>query len=529
MPSFPALYLSDDVTPATPIVITLGAGASSAIFVRHLWNDKGGLQGTATPLKGAMLKATAYDGEKWVDHGVPILDDLMLRATITGVIKTGDPTMPDYFSGTVPIGTNNFLAIPDIPKNCAVKIQLQWKAPGGVADNAQQIRLVIVPDRPSMPLAAKATLATGAGIVPGYRVPGLRRHVRGGNIIADGTATVTVERGAVDYDGDRKTFLRSTQLLNQQDVNGNALAAGESYIAALSRTSAGAPVWTKGVKAVAPTIPSVPAGHVAADYVTVLYQAGTSIINQANVTARTLRGDFVAEAGVGLSVVIHPGYGVTDVDEYQFLEQKTTLAGLPANTLSYVWRLSSGTFAVTTTSAAPEVGADLLWEVQTDGASVTSLTDRRQYVTRPGCELTLRFADVLSAVPIPTRTVDLGVLPMDADLLDVDLDLSALDGSWTSGSVKIDVRYFLPGAAVPYPAGGIGVGGASIYTNSGSDDRRPSVAYNATTLRGKFIDHEVRRFSKGTRFTLDIVGVPAAPAAESPQAVVATLNFERYR
>ena len=60
----------------------------------------------------------------------------------------------------------------------------------------------------------------------------------------------------------------------------------------------------------------------------------------------------------------------------------------------------------------------------------------------------------------------------------------------------------------------------TIYTSQATDDRRPALAYDATTLSVSEAYHEVRRFRAGTRFLLDCDTVPAG----SPTGGVAFID-----
>jgi hypothetical protein len=119
---------------------------------------------------------------------------------------------------------------------------------------------------------------------------------------------------------------------------------------------------------------------------------------------------------------------------------------------------------------------------------------------------------------------DFDVIHYDAEIEEVALDLSDTDASWTAGAVKIDVRILAPGTPI-----GDGSGGASIFTSSGTDDRRPSIAFDATDLRATTQDHEVRRIVKGSRILLTVISTIEAPAPEPEQTIIVTLNLRRYR
>ena len=315
-----AIYESDDVTPAAPIDLTganaIAGGASSAVLEYHVWNDLGGIHGGgADTIRTPGLRITASNGVDYVATGEPLVDDWWALATVTGVIKTGDPTMPDYVSASKPIGAFADLDLPDIPPNCAVKVTLVFRAPGLAADVTQNFHIGLVYNEPSEPLTKRIAVPVGGGVIPGHRLPELWQIARGLTLSADGTAVVTVARGADDYYGLRRNHVAQTGTLNQNAADG-ALGVGESYIARVSLNAAGTAVYTKGNKGGAPTAPALPASSLHLGLVTVDYDAGgTSVIDTADLDMTgTRRGDYQVAAGAGLSVDITPGYAMADSD-----------------------------------------------------------------------------------------------------------------------------------------------------------------------------------------------------------------------
>lgn len=519
MPVYPEIYESGGASLALPWNLTQGEGTTSATKTYEVWNDKGGTHGDAETLEGASLKVTVDDGVLVLDNGVPLLDDLMLRGTVTGVIKTGDPTMPDYISGTVPMGTGQRLLLPDIPKNCAVIVTLKFQIPAGVSPDAVDFSIIPVFDEFSAPIGGSVGELFGSGVIPGYREPGRRRIVRGRNIIADGTANVIVERGTVDYDGTRSYEPRTTHTLNQNDSVPSALTAGQKYIAVFSQQADGDVTVTKGTRGASPSAPAIPADEVYLGQVEVLYQAGgTSAIVQGDVDNAPVRGDFFLEADTGLAVRIGAGVGVSSTDLKQSHENYTVLA-VAASSTNRIWRLPDGSFSASTSDTPPVAGADLLGNAVTDGSGITSVEDRRIYADAP---MTQRILLLRKDGEVTATGVDLewDSLQGDLELHRVALEAEAM-GNGTGGSLKIDITSRPSGTPLT-------TAGTSIYTSSGSDDQRPTLAYNATNLRAEVENHDVRRFTTGTRFALDVVGLPTG-ATVYPSDIRAYLIFRRYR
>lgn len=517
MASYLEFYASDDVTPAAPLALSLGAGEASATTEYHLWNDIGGAQG-ADAAVNPRIKIEVYTGTQWVDYGEPMADGLWARATPIGVVNTGDPTFT-YSAGTEALGNDHELVLPDLPANCAFKIEFSWRVPGTAADNSVSFRLVAVDDGSSIAIGAEIGIAGGHGVVPDYRDVGLRRIMAGRTAVVAGTDSVTVERGHVAYDGTLVCSVRTAHTLNQTASDG-ALAAGQKYIGRISQNSAGTVTATKGAKSATPAAPALPANDVLLFDVTIDYQVGgTSVIDSGDVSyAGVIRGGYeVTDAG-GLAVAIGAGGAITSTDQVTFRGSSSTLA-VDASDTSYIWVLPDGTFSASLTDVAPEIGSEKLAEVVTGAGSVTSIADVRSWLD---LHVDVFAVELRKAAVAATGTaLDWAVLPIEAELHQVRLEAGAITGG-ASGAYTFDVS----SAAAGTPSAGAFT---TIYTSQGTDDRRPSIAFDATSLTDSEIYHEVRRFAAGTRFRLDCDVIPAGGAAPTATDVRVTLLFRRYR
>lgn len=541
MPPHVALW-NEDGTPASDIVAELTAGTSSAVFVREIYNDKNNTFADTSDARGIRARLLVSNVIGYVDdepvygpwraYGSPVADERWFRWKTTAFLNADGSESTEGVTGTLPFGTNSEIPILDLAPQEGVRIELQIIVPGGQTLDATKIKLSLPGNLASSPLSQFATGATGAGVIPADRIAGLRSLLRGSEVTANDTATVTLARGQLVYDGTEVTFPQTTQTFNLNDSAGIALLAGESYRVTLSRNAAGVVTATKGPKNEALVYPAKPAANIFVANLTVTSADGAAVtVSQASVIQTAVKyAQFLVRAGVGLAARISRGDGVTGSDLRQYLSHDTEVA-LVASSTNRVWRIGVGSFVVTQTDTEPEFGADLLALIPTSAGAVSDVIEARKFAHRAVTEWPLRltYRAALSQVAVPALALDLGILDFDGELEAVTFDLTAKDGTWTGGTLKVDVRHFAPGVAVPFPVGGAGAGGASIYTSSGTDDRRPSIAWNAASLRVVVVDHEVRRFLAGTRFVIDLVTTVAAPGAEPAQEIRVTLHFRRYR
>jgi len=517
MPAYLEIY--DGASLAGPLTITgLGPGDTSATESLTLWNDKGGAHGADTS-RGLRLVAAAYNSVlgAWVRSGLNILDQGWIQCRITGTVNTEDPTFPAFTTSTRRIGANMEIELDDLPPNCGYNFDFSIFAPASIDTAATLVQIIAIDQENSFALAHSVG-RMGSGILPEWRDASRRRIVTGATITASGAASVVVSESLQDYDGARVASIESTHTLNQNDGAAAALAAGQSYIAVISINAAGARTATKGVKGTSPTAPATPAAEIYVGEVTVDHQVGgTSIIDQADVDQGALiRGDYYLEAGSGLVLNIHSGRGISSTSQYQRHGIISTLS-LTASDTSYIWLRPDGNFEDNVTGIAPDEGAHLFAEVDCDGSAITAIRDRRSYLTRPWdlLVLDLRLGTVSGTSSAP---LDFGIAPDDAEIDELRFEGTAVSGGGAD-------TYICEVATAPEgePAAGTWT---TIFTSSGTQDLRPTIAYNATVLAASAKFHEVRRVTKGQRIG---AWVPAIPAGGTLTGARCFVLLRRYR
>lgn len=506
--SNPLLEIYNGAVLAAPISFTLGPGGTSSVYSRSLWNLRDAAGDTAL---GLSLVLEALDAGQWKRSGVPVLDQLWGTIKVTSVTNDGDPTFGPFSSGTRRLGANNEFELPNLPNDCAINFDLQFFGPATISTAALEVRLVPRWDENSIGLASKIG-HIGNGVVPATRDLSKRRVLVGRNIITAGTDSITVERGVTARDGVEIGSVRSAHTLNQNDSVPSALTAGQSYIACLSQTATGTITVTKGLRGATPAKPAIPAGEDWIAWVTVSYEAGgTSIIEDADVDqASLLRGDYIVTAGSGLAVKINTGAAIGTTSNYVWNDSPITLGGLTASDTNYIWLLPNGTgCSATLTEVAPMDGAELLAEADTNGSAVTAIRDRRAFLSAAIDELPLELRE--ASVSATGTGLDYVVVPFDGYISRVRMEAWSISGG-ASGSYVVDINTIAEGSN-PTTA-------TTIFTGQGTDDRRVSIAYNATDLHDEEIYHEVRYVKKGQRISFDVDAIPAGGTATDVRVIV---------
>lgn len=535
MPPHVALFdeAGDEIDELNPIVITVEGGEESDGEIIDVINDRDDAFVDTTTAQDVRLKLIAsIAGAPYVDSGTALLDERWPRVRILGKIVDGVVTT-EGASDTRPFGVNATLPVGDMAPQNGWRLELKLVPPGGRTAEAVKLGIVVDDDASSAPLAFRTALATGSGVVPADRIEGLRAFLRGSDVTADDSDTITVAGGAMVYEGLITTFPGEVVVFDLEDGEAVDLGVGESYLVTLSRQSDGDLVVTKGPKDEALVYPDVPTGEVFVERLTVTSADGVAVtVSAASFTGGRVYAEYHARAGAGLTVIVSAGAGVTSPSDHdQFLSHEITV-GIAATATSRIWRLADGSLIDTLTDVPPEFGADLLWLVTTDGAGVTDIVDARVFTHRAvtfwPVELQYRavFADLAS---LPLHGVAAALVPFDGEIELITEALSDVDPGWTGGGIKIDLRVFPPGVPVPWPVGGAGTGGVSLFTSSGTDDQRPSIAFDATNLRAVTKAHEVRRVLADSWILLSIVETVAGPGGEPEQELRVRLNMRRYR
>ena len=527
MAAFPQFYDVTDTTLQTgSLPVSQDAGTTYGPTTLHLWNDKGALLG-ATVLRNCRIVPKVFNGVSRVTSGFPVLDESWVKIQLSGMNNTADSTMPAQSTGFVPIGANNPLVFKDISVNCARFLDIKIDVPAGAGPLTQDLYLEIVYDEATLALPLKTGQLIGPGVLQDFLDLSAQRLVFGGGLTAVGTAVVTVAIGGTTFNGTPLNFNQQAITIDQNDGNAQALTAGQSYIAVLTKTPSGSPIvrTTKGARATSPVAPAVPSGEVFLGKVTIAYQAGgVSIITTGNLDmSGVLYGEFFAWIKSGLILNIGGGTAIAQTDVQPFSGSVQSVA-LTDNATNTVFLRGDGSFYVlvgTWTGLPPFPDAMPLAQAITAGAAITSLTDIRPLIGRALTEIQFELA--LYGPPVVGQQSSARIIPDDVYLEFVDFHIGRLGVGATSGNFQIDV--------VAWPRGNdVSGASASVFFTS-PVDQRPIIPYNAAA--GALFSELNRTSSvllqKGSRVALQIIAIPAGTFTTDPQDVTVILRCRKAR
>jgi hypothetical protein len=438
-------------TPGTP---------TAAQGVR-IYNQKGGVDAeTARNLRLVVL-ARAPGETYYLAAGRSYLDERWPEARIVGSV--GDVVA--IATAWTPLGAGGVLALPDLPKDAAVRVEVRLNVPMTGMDNGAPVALEILLrtfDQAAIPAGWGLSDAACDGVLAGIGDGSFSGIFVGGDVLEAGTPDNTVEClffGGADA-GIPYGIAPETLTLSNLDGNGAALAGGQSYINLLSVSVDG---WTetKGAKGTSPEPPTLPAGEEAVAYVTVPFSA---VITDAEIENVWVACRYKLTAA-GLIGTLGPGQTLVD----NSLQRHTYPQSLSftASATNRVWQTRAGSPAVTTTATPPAPRALLLYEVDTDGSGVTAIRDRRIMVGPRSMRMVLAFLQEAMAEDDPST---LEMVDGNRDLL-IDPEfpgafaLTDPGDTPTSGETRADLQFAAPGEAW-----------ASVFPDA---DSMPAVAWDA--------------------------------------------------
>jgi hypothetical protein len=497
MPAYLQLFASDDATPITGTTAfgDVDAGTTGTLSTWHLWNDKGGTHADAITADGLTVRVKIGGAES----GVPAQDQRWFGIQVVGFNNVGDSTMQVASSAVIRIGANAAAALPKIPKNCALFIQVSASPLAGVDNQSALPKLEFTVNESTIVLPLRLGVVSGGGVVSDWMSGSLRRLTRGRGLSASGTADVVVANGSWAAGGLPHTQAKEAITFNLTALDG-ALTSGNAYWARLSQPITGGSITvTKGNQAATPVKPAVPANEINCGAVKVSFQASAPVINTADLdTTDVLYGESFVTAGTGLNVIVWPGSMIASTDMGPFGES-SVVVGVADNTTNFIWVLPTGSKTSTTTSTPPATGAQLLAKVVTSSGAVTTVTDARTFV---GHALYDHVIELHKDGAFSATATDFAweCAPFDAVIVKVAMEIGQ-KGTSSSGSFVGDVTTRPKGAD-------LGTAGTTIFTNFASDDQRPTIDHAASVLSTETVGHEVTTISKGDRIAGNIAAVP---------------------
>lgn len=461
------LYTDDGATLVTDITftgVTPGTRSSGQTF-RVVNDDSGGTVDPATdPYLVHKQRDTVTDEP--LLRGLRAVDERWLEVEATGT-SSADVSQPP--TGIEPIGRGRVLPLVSLPSGAWVEVVVYYHPPTGAPEGS--VRLTLDAETtPAWSVDQGHSESDRDGIIAGIG-DGLHTElVIGGTLTATGTPDEFVNHPDVAWvhEGIPQVLLAGAIEFDDVDASAATLGAGEAKWERLSLGAGPGFTQTPSDKfatgsADPDDVPAVPEGEIDCGYVLV---DDTLAIDNADITSRLWAGRAQPAAS---SLILTVGSFKARVDNALIRRTARPTITLPGSEAAVsVWVLPDGNLAYTDDGSKPDPRALLLYTVPTDVSSITlaSLVDYREPI---------------GPVPVPV------VLTWDATLTN---GLKAR-GVWPlarPGKIRIPrgVIYRWHDAGAGNSAGiakaDVDVNGTTIFTSSGSIDRRPSLEHDSSPL-----------------------------------------------
>lgn len=450
-------FETDGVTPVASLSFTgLVPGTPSAWRTVRVYNDQaiaGADDAIGRRLRGFSRNTSADD---FVSEGHPLVDHRGIGVQILSGSAAG--VVP---GGVVFLGKGATIALPTIQSGEYVELRVNVTIPQGSLVTDAEVAFGLDPT-PATGLGDLGPLAT-RGIWTGIGDSSSQKLLKAVSITASGTPDefVLVSDVLAQVGGLPVVVLEHLEELTNLDGSAAALTSGNAYVALFSVSASGL-VITKGDQAAAPLgvddEPALPEGNLRLG---IVVRPFDDTIEQSDITVEAVAATFDYLGDVGLDVSFSGGEAAVGTI-------LASPAGAPSITLvdddtSIVSLLSDASL-----SLAPPAGhASLaLYQFVAAAGAVTSVTDLRPFVEAGAVKMQGTIGGgagdkAYRTLPGNGRWAVDPLLGLDAVLIDGDpSSLSATSGDWV-----MELKYRLAG----------GTTWTTLFTSSGSDDRRPTL------------------------------------------------------
>jgi hypothetical protein len=367
-----------DGSPLTGISVQLERGTDTVKTEVKMTNT--GEADVVAPI-GVLYAEDVPGGGDYVTSGHPVVDELMGRLEITGVDSSGTPGQEAFLGNVQTLGHLAIALLPTIkPGNSILADVWLHQATTSASGGSVRFKVGIAGDQRALAVPLGVT-QVATGILTGIR-EAESFVISGMGLTASGPADAEAHRAAGSWLLAGKVYSDAsvrTMVFPQDDGASVALAAGESYIAAVTQSSADEPTVTKGLKGTTPVKPQPPVDEILLAWVTVNYNAVATVIETADIENVNGYGRLLVTAPAsGLTATVYPGKALAQgFMQIHAITETDILAGSSTNR---IWLDIGGALVVNTSGTPPSAGAHLLATATTDGGAVTSLVDERAYV-----------------------------------------------------------------------------------------------------------------------------------------------------
>ncbi len=263
----------------------------------------------------------------------------------------------------------------------------------------------------------------------------------------------------------------------------------------------------RGLQAATPLVaadfPAVPVGELE---VATVQREGDDTIEAPDITEAWTEG-FFSHTSVLLTATI--GRGRAKVHAYAVRPQTSNNVTIIANSTNLIQVNGPNNAALqNTTDGSRFLGTMPLYEDTTDGTEVTATKDLRQFLGEQRASVSLFDMTGIADLFVWANPLSAPIYVKPASILFAlaEADPSAL--GWASGAWIIDISVLDAGVQT------------SIFLNQGTDDQRPTIAFDATSGVATAARHERIRLEGGQSLVVRLAAIPGTPGTDPAFATV---------
>ena len=463
------IYESTDTSVITTLSFTgVSPGTPTAAQEFHAWNNKGGA-GAETVKSFKLIALARNQGDtNFVGSGLEVLDTHAIEVRSIGV----QGSAVDVASGWVPLGTGRSMAIQQLPNDSAIEFEARINLPASADPTVVEISFRFLSVQTT---AVGGYEALGNGILLGIGDGQMHGICESEGVEENGTPDddVIIKDVSWVHYGIPYRLLDYNETISANDGDSAALASGESYYCALT-LGAGTVTQTKGSKDTDPLTdddkPALPAGEPLLAWVV---RSFDNVINTADISESeaVTTPDFFGFSSSSLTATIGAGQALVNGSLIQ--RDFTQDLVLAASSISTIYLLEDG--SLSTGRGSSDRGMPL-WYVVTDGSSVTSYVDLRNFFDHLCAFAIFSFLGTPAATDWLTWknpfNHQLYIRPFP-NAIRMQLHQEPTSLGHSSGNWIVDIE----------KQGLVDSGWTTIFTSQGSDDQRPTIAYNAGTVK----------------------------------------------
>lgn len=443
---------------------TVTTGTTSATILAEVWNAKGS-PSTDTAMEVCLSALARGSLDTTFNLTNPAIANGYLQVQVTGIAAGGTGAIKPQVTGWQRLRPGLPLRLDPIPGDSGRTITFRLVVPAGQLTDNWTFNFGLSWAMPTTAIPGGPWSAGLRGVFDGCGDGNSRYLIAGGALTPSGTPDEYVNWSDLQYRylGAPHVLLAGKVAPGDTDGAAVALTAGQAYWAALTAGAGPGLTVTKGLLGTAPVPlsarPALPAGEELVGFVQVPFSAAIDGTDIDQTDAEW--GGWMLYGQSGLAAQLGRGSGL--VGDSVDVTQSAVALTFPGGTADVrVWKVPSNPDLVIAAPPRPDPQSLELWRCVTSGGAITSAVDVRPWLGPDRQRHAFRFAGTLVVAQVIYLT-----LPGPEDraiALPYPVAASCDPVAVGTGSNVFEIEWWN------------GIAWVTLFTSSGTQDRRPTLA-----------------------------------------------------